>query len=386
MKTSSKAGIIIISAIIISVLIVLVPRLILGVIYGVKLFQDEIKTVSENCLAEKEIINALELKNISYIPQSIDGINYNNISGNSEMPLITPKGIFYSKHGNAKHYFYMLCETGEIRLFSHNLSGDIQLYENDLYFDCSDSIVKYNITKKDKCILAEFDDYTVRKYYVLNEFVYVMLTSTTNPNTTCLSMVSCEDGKIIEISQGVVSIGVIDNQPAYVIQDDNGYSLYLLNPSNHTPSLIKTFNFDIYNGDILKSVNYTSEQIIFLFDDGNVSKLVLCDKNGATERKFEFKTYTAIAFDEYIFLDGYSEFTQKTTLYKLRISTGELSAIQSFDGYINFSVFSDEEMFVSSSSFDGIRKYTTNGDFSSIYKKIKSWRKRQTLVCRCAIW
>ena len=368
MKKFSHSLTVIASSLLFAVILFFVLRFILVFIYGGVYIIDGLSKERKEKAKEQAVIKELSQSDIIYANQNIDQVNFNNITVNSDFPLLTGDSAYYYKFGGGKYYFYRLSDSGEELLFSHGSCGKIQRFNDCLYFADNDSLVEYNCVYGEKRTVCGFDGYTIDKCVVSDGIAYVKLVH--EGGNSHIESVNLESGSTIRVADNTHSIGVSNGSLVNLVKKGDLLSLYKYDSINNMSEHVADFEIQLEDNELFKpSVCFTDEFVFLIADADNYSKIIISDLKGTVKCvKKVSRIYTYTAFQDSLFFDAISDDSQ-TYIYSVSASSGDITEIARFTGFVDMSSYSNDSVYVTSGDFDGVRKYYANGSYENVFIK-----------------
>lgn len=359
MKTIFKAGICSFWGIITLIIIVLIEYIIISY------------------FADNQILN----EDVSF------SINYNNISAGYSSYWVADNKVYFTDCIGYLYPYYEITKKGKekIAFVGGPSSHGIQTYGDKIYiYDVYGNRVRIreylaSTKAKTSTIIANKLSEEVGRIlqcFVIEDCAYVL---THENSIKTLTKISLDTKAFEEICTDIISVGVMNNSVVYLTEKENIYNVFKYDPKTLSSTLIGEFFSDIYTSGLFVDGNYTSNNIV-LFDadyEYNTTKIVvynLYDKS-LKEINVEFVVDSMIAYENTAFcifkteFHNESSYKDKNVLYKMDIDSGTFEKLDDIEGMVDLFVTSDDDAFVSSSSFDGLRHYKSNGEYTLAIKE-----------------
>lgn len=304
----------------------------------------------------------------TYIKQDNINLNYNNISAGSGCWL-NNNFICLIKHNFGFDLSIVDDKSKKIDTLSY--SYEAHLYNDKLYyFDTAGlnstkyKFIEYDLNTQKKRNLATITAERVYDYYVANEYLYIVVGKNDSLIKDVVS-IALDTSKQNTIEQNIFACGIVNGELNYITKEDLKYSVYKYNTDNQKSELIGDFelNNKIYN-DILLGVNFTSEYIAFAYCDNEITKskiYVYQYDNTLNEYDFNGTIIEFIAYDKFAFFSADGDVYRFDFDNKSAEKIAELSVDD-----ISLFVGSDNEVYVASMDFNGIRRYSIDGKYEDV--------------------
>jgi len=329
-----------------------------------------------SCFLDNQILN----EDMSF------SLNYNNISAGYSSYWVANSRVYFSDNVGYLYPYYEITKEGKekIAFVGGPSSHGIQTYGDKVYiYDISGDKVRIREylastrTKTSTIIANKLSEGTgkILQCFVIERYAYVL---THEDSVKTLIKISLDTKSFEEICSDIISVGVMNGSVVYLTEKENVYNVFKYDPETLSSTLIGEFYSDIYTLGLFVDGNYTSNSII-LFDtdyEKNTSKILLYNLEDNTLKDFtvDFIVSSMIAYENNAFCVVTTEFhdedsgKDKNVLYKMDIDRGTFEKLDDIEGMVDLFVTSDDDVFVSSSSFNGLRHYRGNGEYTQAIK------------------
>lgn len=305
-----------------------------------------------------------------YIKQDNINLNYNNISAGTGCWM--DNNFIYSTEHNLGFDLYLIDYTNKKKIDTLSYSCNANLYNDKLYYldnlglsDINYKFIEYDLKNKRKKTIATIIAERIYNYFVIDEYLYVEV----GDNDSLVRDIVCvtlDTNQRINVAQNIFSCGIVDGQLNYITQNDLKYSIYKYIPDDEKSVLIGEFELthQIVDGG-LDGVNFNSKYIAFAYSDYETTESKICvylyDKN----------TLTSIdvggAINEFISYDRFAFFSVDGIIYRFNFNNNSTEkVIELPTDYVFLFVGSDDEVYVSSAEFEGIRRYSVDGKYEDV--------------------
>lgn len=318
-----------------------------------------------------------------FVPQDDIEYNYNNISSGNCDFWLTNDTVYYKASPIYTLYYYKMNQSKKNRIacagnaaFAKLLEYEQVLYMLDWTDEASYRLHSYNLKTGKQEQITQLDN--VHTFFVVREYIYFLQEDTLGKNVfPSFHVYSIRDGMQKQIASSVLTAGVVNGYPTYIIQEGDTFSIHSYNVEHNTSTVLGKFDYSIGDRYLGCSFNFTDTQYIFEVSSGETSTLVCYDfkSDQITEYMIDGNIYSAVAYQEYIFLvvcsncnTGDSELWDNV-IYRLCLEDGTSVKITDQKGMVNMFVGSDDCVYISTvQDWKHIYKYSLNG--------------HKTLVCR----
>ena len=303
--------------------------------------------------------------------------NYNNISAGISPYWIDDNGVYFMQH-NLGFDVCKIDQNGKTKIATiSEPSSDIQVYGNNLYYFESEInqyvFIQYDLVDAQKECIATVNTERIYDYFLLDNSLFVV-EGCDEDFIKSISSISLDNGEKKEIAHDIFAYGIINNTVHYLSKEDHTYSVCKYNSSSSETVILGSFELnEEYDGEV-ESVNFTSDTILCVQNDfeKDASIVSIYDYTARTLETCSFEGWIdeAVAFEDHAFLCVSNGVGDSWTydIYCLNIETGEKTGIQSFSEDVDLFVASDENVYVSSVGFDGIRRYSMDGNYKNILR------------------
>ena len=313
--------------------------------------------------------NFFEKGRYSYIPQNIETDNYNHFSTYCNNLILTADASYKITY-NFNMDVHSTTPNGRKWLFNSEYCPSLQKYEDCLYY-ADKGFCEYNLRTKEKRSLLNYETLRPDQYLIINGCAYIVFGREYWGDFQHNRLVSLKIDtlEVSDIAENVFSIGVSDGKLFYITCQKNKYSIYKFDSS---PELISELNLEEC---VQKSVNYTSDYVIFEQADSNGHIFILYNLNDKTFKilSIDMNVSCAIAYENYMFFVEYThegkEGLQESEVHRLCLETGQYQKVCSVHGYAYLKVFSDDSVYVYTDDKPFVRKYSLDGTYEDVYKK-----------------
>ena len=319
---------------------------------------------------------------IFYEPQDHISFNYNNISTGNTAYWIDTDAVYYQQH-DLLFNVYMIKEDGQRKLTSAAGVGELQVYNGKLYFldlekDTEKFVLcEYDVNAGKKKEVVAFEAETVLGYYLLENRMYVV-TRGNGELKENVKVVLLETNAVEDVASDTFACGVFDGKFAYVAATDGVYNAYQYDGLNNETTLIGSFEISLGVSETLcDAVSFTSDAILFAVnDEANMrSRLLVYNISDALLEEYAVNGYVnnAVAYNEYAFVSVteklYSDSNlQNNKVYRFCIESFEYSEIAELDGILSMFMTSDDDVYISSTAFEGIVHYSSGGEKEDVLR------------------
>ncbi len=321
-----------------------------------------------------------------YNPQDNININYNNISSkNIYRVWMSDDTMYYLDTVLFSNRYYSLSGKRTERI-PENYSGYadlIQVYDNVAYLADYPEGYDHYLHAYDLDTGTDTELITVTSldaYFVLGQNLYYSAYGGDDQDVALsLHSYALADGTATEISHSILSFGVINNALAYVVQEDNAFSIFIYDPIEKESVPIGKFERDAtYSESVSDCVNFTSQYVVFVVEDyqSGVTKLVVyhLESGEVSEITIEDITYDITAYEEYVFVtttDYSSDDSNdwESFIYRICLKDGTKEQIGQLYGGLNIYVTSDECVYVLPANEDEyVYRYDLDGSRTRVCK------------------
>ena len=324
-------------------------------------------------------------KTVWYEPQDNININYNNCSSkNIYRVWMSDDTLYYSDSTLFSSQYYALSgkNVKKIPAIHKGYADLIQVYDNVAHLAENPSGDYHNLHAYDLDTETDTDLITVTcldTYFVLGQNLYY---SSYYGGDDCHPLFSYAlvDGTTTEITHSILSFGVINNALAYVVQEDNAFSIFTYDPLKNESVPIGNFErAATYSESVSDCVNFTSQYVIFEVENYQsvVTKLVIyhLESGEVSEITIEDSTCDITAYEEYVFVtttDYSSDDSNdwESFIYRICLKDGTKEKISQVYGEINIYVASDECVYVTPYADED---YLYRYDLDGIRTRVCKW-------------
>ena len=321
-------------------------------------------------------------KTVWYEPQDNININYNNCSSKNIYRVWMSDDTMYSLDTvlfSNRYYALSGKNVKEIPAIHNGYADLIQVYDNVAYL--ADYPVGYDhyLHAYDLDAGTDTELITVTNldtYFVLGENLYY---SSHGSYALSLFSYALADGTTTEISHSILSFGVINHKLAYVVQEDNTFSIFTYDSTEKESVPIGKFERDAtYSESVSDCVNFTSQYVVFVVENyqSDVTKLVVyhLESGEISEITIEDITYDITAYEEYVFVtttDYSSDDSNdwESFIYRICLKDGTKEQIGQLYGGLSIYVASDECVYVLPDNEDEyVYRYDLDGSRTRVCK------------------
>ena len=305
-----------------------------------------------------------------YIKQDNINLNYNNISAGTGCWM--DNNFICSTEHNLGFDLYLIDYTNKKKIDTLSYSYNANLYNDKLYYfdnsglsDINYKFIEYDLKNKRKKTIATIIAERIYNYFVIDEYLYVEV----GDNDSLLRDIVCvtlDTNQQINVAQNIFSCGIVNGQLNYITQNDLKYSIYKYIPDNEKSDLIGEFKLNHQMvDDGLEGVNFNSKYIAFAYSDYETTESKIC------VYRYDKNTLTSIdvggAINEFISYDRFGFFSVGGSIYHLNFNDNSIERIVELPSDdVTLFVGSDDEVYVLSMEFDGIRRYSVDGSYEDV--------------------
>lgn len=305
-----------------------------------------------------------------YIKQDNINLNYNNISAGTGCWM--NNNFICSTEHNLGFDLYLIDYTNKKKIDTLSYSYNANLYNDKLYYfdnsglsDINYKFIEYDLKNKRKKTIATIIAERIYNYFVIDEYLYVEV----GDNDSLLRDIVCvtlDTNQRINVAQNIFSSGIVNGQLNYITQNDLKYSIYKYIPDDEKSDLIGEFKLNHQMvDDGLEGVNFNSKYIAFAYSDYETKESKIC------VYRYDKNTLTSIdvggAINEFISYDRFGFFSVGGSIYHLNFNDNSIERIVELPSDdVTLFVGSDDEVYVLSMEFDGIRRYSVDGSYEDV--------------------
>lgn len=306
----------------------------------------------------------------TYIKQNNISLNYNNISAGSGCWM--DNNFICSTEHNFAFDLYLTDDKGKVKIDTLSYSYDAHLYNNKLYYfdDIGLNSTKYEFTEYDlntqkRKSIATITNERVYNYYVLDRYLYIEVGDNDSLIRDIVS-ISLDTNQQITVAQNIFSSGIVNGELNYISQNDLKYSVCKYDSDNEKSVLIGEFELthQIVDGG-LDGVNFNSEYIAFdcTVAETEKSRIYVYKYDDDALLSFDFNG----AIHEFVSYDKFAFFSVDGIIYRFNFNNNSTEkVIELPTDYVSLFVGSDDEVYVSSTEFEGIRRYSVDGKYEDV--------------------
>jgi len=311
----------------------------------------------------------------TYVKQDTINLNYNNISAGSGCWM--GNNFICSTEHNFSFDLYVTNTKGKHKITTLSYSYDAHVY-NDKLFYCDDGILsgfeffEYDLATGKSQKIATISAERIYEYYIVNDILYVEVG---DDDTLVKDIVAIllDNGKRLTVAKNISVCGIVNNELNYIYQKDSKCSIYKYNADNEKSILIGEFKLKhkIYSS-ILDGANFNSEYVAFVYrnEETAESKIYVYKYDDDTLINYDFKGMISefISYDKFAFFkaDGNTDDNPTEIIYRFNFNDSSTEKIIELPGYNSLFVGSDDDVYVSSTGFDGIRRYSVDGKYEDV--------------------
>ena len=305
-----------------------------------------------------------------YIKQDNINLNYNNISAGTGCWM--DNNFICSTEYNLGFDLYLIDYTNKKKIDTLSYSYNANLYNDKLYYfdnsglsDINYKFIEYDLKNKRKKTIATIIAERIYNYFVIDEYLYVEV----GDNDSLVRDIVCvtlDTNQRINVAQNIFSCGIVNGQLNYITQNDLKYSIYKYIPDDEKSDLIGEFKLNHQMvDDGLEGVNFNSKYIAFAYSDYETTESKIC------VYRYDKNTLTSIdvggAINEFISYDRFGFFSVGGSIYHLNFNDNSIERIVELPSDdVTLFVGSDDEVYVLSMEFDGIRRYSVDGSYEDV--------------------
>lgn len=308
-----------------------------------------------------------------YIPQENINLNYNNVSAENSAFWLIDDACYYAHAPLYGLSYYAATQDGTERLFSADNAAfaKIQAYDQVLYMLdwVDDSVYRlhtYDLETEEHTVLEKrLSD--VLSFFVLNGAVFYIQEG----SERTLWVRSPKDGTKTQVAASVLSAGVMNGLPVYLVQENNKFRLYAYDLSSGISQHQGSFSCDIGPDEYAESyVNFAANCVLLTVSKDAHSRLICYDL--ATDQTSEYSVdgwvWSVIAYENYAFMVVVDDISAEadlwsSTLYRVSLTNGERENIAHLQGIVDTFVTSDECVYtVQSTDWNNIYRIDLNGE------------------------
>lgn len=317
------------------------------------------------------------IKHAEYLPQDNINYNYNNISADNSSFWITNEAIYYIDAPLYAINYYSVesdgrkkITTAESAAFAKILPNDNMLYMLDWV---DNTVYRLHSYDTDTGVHTVLDYLTnVYTYFVAGQNLYYLQDDSDGESVIqSFNVYSLQDGASSCIAASVLTSGMIDDQPVYVVEQNTEISIYSYDDISGTSRLLDSFIYPLAEDErIGYNFNFTSNQFIFTVMSDEAPRLVCY--NFEADQIAEFNAdnhiYSVIAYENYAFMvvrisneTGNSN-NWENAIFRISLQNGELEKIAEVGGMVDSFVASDDCVYINSTlDPDNIYRYDIDG-------------------------
>lgn len=305
----------------------------------------------------------------TYIKQDNINLNYNNISAGSGCWM--DNNYICSTEHNFAFDLYLTDDKGKVKIDTLSYSYDAHVYNNKLYYfdDIGLNSTKYEFTEYDlntqkRKRIATITNERVYNYYVVDRYLYIEVGDNDSLIRDIVS-ISLDTNQQIIVAQNIFACGIVNGELNYITQKDLKYSVYKYNADNEKSVLIGKFELthQIIDGG-LSGVNFNSEYIAFdcTVAENEKSRIYVYKYDDAL-LSFDFDG----VISEFVSYDKFAFFSVDGIIYRFSVNDNSTEIIVELSADdVSLFVGSDDEVYVSSMEFNGIRRYSVDGKYVDV--------------------
>ncbi len=310
-------------------------------------------------------------------PSEEFGYNYNNISAKNCAFWLTEEGLFGIENRLFSTKYYMVSENGIKDIFVSDKpnSSKVLPYQNRLYMlDWLDGsgywLHFYDRDTETHTGLGSVS--LVQRYFAVGENLYYWQRYLDGENEVQpLWVCATGDGSKFKIAPSVLSAGVIGEMPAYIVQEDELFQIYVYDAETQTSELIGEFTSEIPElGGVDYFVNFTSEMVILFIGRDDACKMVCYDLKESQLREYPMTAWVGsfVAYEDYAFMvvthDLEPEMEDwENTLFRVCLKDGTMEEVVQLRGIVETFVTSDDYVYViTSKNLKKLYRYDANGN------------------------
>lgn len=305
-----------------------------------------------------------------YIKQDNINLNYNNISAGTGCWM--DNNFICSTEHNLGFDLYLIDYTNKKKIDTLSYSYNANLYNDKLYYfdssglsDINYKFIEYDLKNKRKKTIATIIAERIYNYFVIDEYLYVEV----GDNDSLVRDIVCvtlDTNQRINVAQNIFSCGIVNGQLNYITQNDLKYSIYKYIPDDEKSVLIGEFELthQIVDGG-LDGVNFNSEYIAFdcTVAETEKSRIYVYKYDDDALLSFDFNG----AIHEFVSYDKFAFFSVDGIIYRFNFNNNSTEkVIELPTDYVLLFVGSDDEVYVSSAEFEGIRRYSVDGSYEDV--------------------
>lgn len=301
-----------------------------------------------------------------YYPKESDSFhyNYNNFSAKNFSLWLTEDACYGIQGGWSTVEYCAVTEHGIETIYTaeSTTAKEVITYGNTLYMvDGLDGagfwLHSYDMETETHTGLGSVS--FLSTYFVVgNAMYYRQEYSADDQFLSPLWYYSMTDGSKVKIAESTLSAGVIDGVPAYIVQNENEFFIYLYDAQSGVSEQIGQFSCSISEDEgVDRYVNFTSEQVILSISQSYYGECRLVCYNFKTGELVEHvisKWVTSvIAYENYAFVVAVDNISWdlewwQSTVYRISLKDGNLQKITKMRGEVETFVPSDEYVFLRS--------------------------------------
>ena len=323
-------------------------------------------------------------KTYLYVEQNDIQTNYNNISANNSYFWLTEDAFYFPKAPLFDIKYYSISGDRCQKLYSakNGAFARVQAYDGTLYtLDwVNEDIYRlsaYHTDTKERSTLLYPKNVT--SYFAVGQYVYYSQDHETDTMPVRQFWVySLEDKTEKEIAPSILSTGVMDGTPVYLVQENNDFRLYGYEPINGISELLGSFSCDIDTDEYIEDfVNFTSHQVILTLSKDAEARLFCYDivSGQASQIHVDGCVWSLIAYEDYAFMTIIDDITKEmddrmNAICRINLHNGEMEEITQLQGIIDTYVASDDYVFVRQySDNDAVYRYDCTGEKELVCKQ-----------------
>lgn len=311
-----------------------------------------------------------------YVPQENVNLNYNNVSAENSNFWLTDEACYYA-HAPlyGLHYYAATQEGTKLLLNADNAAfAKIQAYGRLLYLldwvNGSDyRLHTYDPETKEHTVLERrLTD--VLSFFVVDGVVYYI-----QEGSQRSLWVRLEDGTNTQVAMSVLSAGVMDGKPVYLVQNEEKFLLYDYDLSSGLSRQLGSFICEIGLDECAESqVSFTKDRVLLTVSKDAHSRLICHDlSTGQTEEyAVDGWLWSVIAYESHAFMVVVDDIDPEadhwnSTLYRVSLTDGKRETVAQLKGVVDTYVTSDDCVYiVQSTEHNRIYRMDLSGEKSLV--------------------
>lgn len=306
-----------------------------------------------------------------YLPQENINLNYNNVSAENSNFWLTEDTCYYAHAPLYGLNYYAATQDGTNFLLStdNGAFAKIQAYDGLLYMldwvNGSDyRLHTYDPDTKEHTVLeSRLTD--VLSFFVVDGSVYYI-----QEGSQRSLWIRLEDGTNTRVAESVLSAGVMDGKPVYLVQKENEFLLYDYDLSSGLSRQLGSFSCEIEPYEYAENaVSFTKKRVLLTVSKDAHSRLICYDLSTGQTKEYAVEgwLWSVIAYENHAFMVVVDDIAPESdfwdsTLYRVSLADGKQETIAELKGIVDTYVASDDCVYiVQSIDHDRVYRMDLNG-------------------------